>query len=89
MIELIGVALCRRLNLTQRHSPSQLAIEQGHKLALGAQAANARIRAVFIHKTIETRPRHILQQTVHYAIVVRHGVGPSRVAKHRQVLETK
>ena len=49
------------------------------------------VRAMLIHKSIKTVPRHLLQYAVKHAILMLHGVGPFRVSivgktsKHRRI----
>jgi hypothetical protein len=40
---------------------------------------------MFIHKTIEDRPRNVLRQRVENAIVVSHGVDPFSCPERRQI----
>ena len=73
------VALQSRRDLAQAHGPLQLAIEQGNKLAFGAQSPHPPVRFMLLHQPVKDIPRHRLQHTVKHAIVIRMALIPSRV----------
>jgi hypothetical protein len=56
-------------------------------LPLGAERPDPGVGPVLVHKTIELRPRYLLQKSMQNAIVVAHGVDPSSCPNHRQVFE--
>jgi hypothetical protein len=70
------VALQSRRDLAQAHGPLQLAIEQGNKLAFGAQSPHPPVRFMLLHQPVKDIPRHRLQHTVKHAIVMPHGIDP-------------
>src|SRR5664279_1608087 len=72
--------------LAQAASAGKLAVQQGRELALRRQPAHTGIGSMFIHKRVEPMPWNVLQKTVEYAIVVRHGFASLRVPKRRQTL---
>jgi hypothetical protein len=76
-------------HLAKARRPRQLAIEQGHELALRGQSAHPKICFMLIDQAIELAPQHMLQNIVEYAILVPHDVDAFRVPKRRQTLETQ
>jgi hypothetical protein len=91
MIKPAGVALQSRFDLAQTVRARYLRIDQRNQLPLRAQPAHMLVGPVRVHKLLETMPRHMLQQSVQYAILMPHGVASSRVSnvgersKHRRI----
>ena len=91
VVELAGVALKASLDRPQAFAAGQLRVQQGNKLMLRRQPAHLLVCSEFIHKPIQYRPGHQLQNRMEYCIVMGHGVAPSRVlivgktSEHRRI----
>src|SRR5262249_22708234 len=77
----------RGFNGAKRIGPCQLTEQKRNELMSRLELANEFIRPVFLHKTIENRPRNQFQDVMQDAILMPHGVDPFRVQMIRNQLE--
>src|SRR5690242_9813292 len=87
MVEPRRMARKSRNDLAQARCPRKLAIQQRNELALGRQPPHPRIAAMPLHKSVETIPRNMLQQSMKYAILMQHGLILPRVPNVAKRLE--
>jgi hypothetical protein len=52
-----------------------LAVQQGDQAPLRRQFTRQLVGPILLNNLFQLRPKHVLQQTVKYAILMQHGVG--------------
>src|SRR5438045_2828488 len=60
-------------NTTARSA--ELAVQQGDQAPLRRQFTRELVGPILLNNLLQLRPRHVLRQTVKYAILMQHGVG--------------
>ena len=76
-------------NLPQARRSAQLAVQQGDQVPLRRQFTRQLVGPILLNNLLQLRPRHVLQQTVKYAILMQHGVASFSCLGRGQTLETQ
>ena len=86
MMKFAGVAFQVRLDLAQAPRTGKLCMQHRNQMSPGLDAAIISVSAGFIHKTINDRPRNLLQDIMKNDSLVPHGFGPFSVQMIRNQL---
>ncbi len=86
VIKLAGVALQGGFDLPKAARPAKLRVQHRDQVWTALRHPIVPIGAVAVHKTVERRPRNLLQKAMKNDILVRHGVNPLAVQMIRNQL---
>src|ERR671918_2536437 len=74
-------------NLPQARRPAHLPVNQCQDMLFGRQRARQIIRAVLLNSAVQPIPRQMLQHSMNYSILMRHGVRPLPCLEHWRMIE--